>query len=125
MTNYRTLRMMIRKIILENLNEDDPDLPYNDTVMPGDDAEEDLLGEPDLADQKARNKFIKSKKEKAIKKKNKKVKLRSRDETGESTPDEHAIVGSIGPLGSGNGPGDKPYGKPLQSKNAMGDEYDE
>ena len=123
MTDYRTLRMMIRKIILEALEE--TELPYEDTVMPGDSADEELLAEPDLADQKARNKFIKSKEEKIAKKKSSRVKLRSRDETEESTHDEHSIVGSIGPLGTGNGPGDKPYGKPLRSKNAMGDEHDE
>ena len=126
MNNYRTLRTVIRKIILEALEE--TELPYEDTVMPGDPADEELLAEPDLADQKARNKFIKSKEEKSAKKKSTRVKLRSRDETPKGTSDEHAIVGVVGPAWgdqSGNGPGDKPYGKPLKSKNAMGDEHDE
>ena len=54
MSNYRTLRLMIRKIILETLEEDE--LPYEDTVMPGDEAtRKKVMAEPELSRQKDRN----------------------------------------------------------------------
>ena len=129
MSTYRTLRLMIRKMILESI-EEEVELPYEDTVLPGDTADEELIAEPALGNQKQRNEFLKSKEEKEeeAKKKTTKEKLQSREETIADTGDEHAIVGFVGPAWgdqSGNGPGDKPYGKPLKSKNAMGDEYDE
>ena len=42
-------------------------------------------------------------------------------EQEEGLGDEHAIVGAIGPMGAGNGPGHKPYtkSKKLKPKNAM------
>ena len=119
------LRRIIRTIILEGEEE-----VYDDTALPGEEAEEDLLGEPDLTDQEERDDYINSRQ--AVKSKKKKARLRSREETRQGLGDEHAIAGHIGPMGSGNGPGTKPYGKQkkMRSKNAMGnrrpiDEYDE
>ena len=118
------LRKLVRRIIIES--ED----VYDDTVLPGEEADEDLLAEPDLTDQEERDDYINARQ--ASRAKKKKARLRSRAETDEYMGDEHAIAGHIGPLGaSGNGPGDKPYGKrkKLKSRNAMGsrplDEYDE
>ena len=117
------LRRIIRTVILEGEEE-----VYDDTALPGEEADEDLLGEPDLTDQEERNDYINSRQ--AVKSKKKKARLRSRDETEEGMGDEHAIVGAIGPMGAGNGPGRKPYSKKMKSKNAMSiskalDEYDE
>ena len=121
------LRKIIRHVILES-----EERVYDDTVLPGEEADDELLAEPDLTDQEERDDYITSKQRKKIKKK--KDRLRSRDETEENTGDEHVVVGYTGPLGaSGGGPGDKPYGrqKKLRSRNAMGgsprpiDEYDE
>ena len=116
------LRRIIRNAILES------EEVYDDTVLPGEEADNELLAEPDLTDQDDRDEYL-SKKAAAKKKKDK---LRSGKETKEDMGDEHAIVGAIGPLGSGNGPGRKPYQKrrKLKSKNAMSiskalDEYDE
>ena len=117
------LRRVIRKIILEGEEE----RVYDDTVLPGEEADDDLLAEPDLTDQEERDDYMQSKVSRSLKKK--KARLHSRSETEEVIGDEHAIVGAIGPLGaSGNGPGTKPYGKKMKSKNAMSrplDEYDE
>ena len=120
------LRKIIRNVILEGEEE----RVYDDTVLPGEEADEELLAEPDLTDQDDRDDYIQSKA--SIKSKKKKARLRSRHETEGHTGDEHAVAGFVGPLGaSGNGPGHKPYGKrkKLKSKNAMGsrplDEYDE
>ncbi len=119
------LRSIIRQVILEG-----EDRVYDDTVLPGEEADEDLLAEPDLTDQDDRDDYIQSKA--TVKSKKKRARLRSQEETKEGMGDEHAIVGFVGPLGaSGNGPGNKPYGKQkkLKSRNAMGsrnlDEYDE
>ena len=120
------LRWIIRSVILEGEEE----RVYDDTVMPGEEADDELLAEPDLTDQNDRDEYIQSKQE--LRSKKKKARLRSRDETDEHMGDEHAVVGFVGPLGaSGNGPGHKPYDKrkKLKSRNAMGsrplDEYDE
>ena len=121
------LRRIIRTVILESEEK----RVYDDTVLPGEEADEELLAEPDLTDQDDRDEYIQSKQDMASKKK--KARLHSREETDEyMVGDEHAIGGHIGPLGaSGNGPGNKPYGKrkKLKSKNAMGsrplDEWDE
>ena len=119
------LRSIIRQVILEG-----EDRVYDDTVLPGEEADEDLLAEPDLTDQDDRDDYIQSKA--TVKSKKKRARLRSQEETKQGMGDEHAIVGFVGPLGaSGNGPGNKPYGKQkkLKSRNAMGsrnlDEYDE
>lgn len=121
------LRRIIRTVILEG-----EERVYDDTVLPGEEADDELLAEPDLTDQEERDDYIQSKQ--TIRSKKKKNRLSSRTERTHSkhTGDEHAIVGFTGPLGaSGNGPGDKPYGKrkKLKSRNAMGarplDEYDE
>ena len=122
------LRRIIRSVILEGEEE----RVYDDTVLPGEEADDELLAEPDLTDQEERDEYMQSKQNVSAKKK--KARLRSQEETDESmVGDEHAIVGHIGPLGaSGNGPGHKPYAKQkkLKSKDAMSiskalDEYDE
>ena len=121
------LRKIIRKVILEGEEE----RVYDDTVLPGEEADDDLLAEPDLTDQEERDDYMSSKHSSSSKKK--KARLRSREETAKSMGDEHAIAGHIGPLGRGNGPGRNPYDKQktMKSKNAMGrkkrnlDEYDE
>ena len=45
------LRRIIRTVILEGEEE----RVYDDTVLPGEEAEEDLLAEPDLTDQEERD----------------------------------------------------------------------
>ena len=119
--DFLYLRKIIRKLINESV-EDEVDLPYEETLMP-DETGKGVVGGPDLAKQPKRDDYLEKKAEKKVKKK--KAKLHSREETEEVTGDEHQMVGHIGPMGTGNGPGDKPYGRPMQSKNAMGDEYDE
>jgi len=121
-TRLNELRLIIRNIILEN------EEVYDDTVLPGEEADNELLAEPDLTDQDDRDEYLSKK---AVAKK-KKEKLRSGKGTKEDMGDEHAIVGAIGPMGAGNGPGRKPYQKQrkLKPKNAMSiskalDEYDE
>ena len=116
------LKRIIRQVILEGEDE----RVYDDTVLPGEEADDDLLAEPDLTHQEERDDYISDKQAAAAKKK--KVRLRSRQETGRDMGDEHAIVGAIGPMGAGNGPGRKPYNKKMKSRNAMSrplDEYDE
>ena len=121
------LRCIIRTIILEG--EEDV---YDDTALPGEEADEDLLGEPDLTDQEERDDYITSRQ--AVKSKKKKARLRARDETSEAIGDEAMTVGGggiAGHMGGAWGPPKK--SKPLKSKNAMGgkkskrslDEYDE
>lgn len=125
-SSIHQLRRVIRRMILEG-----EERVYDDTVLPGEEADEELLAEPDLTDQEERDDYMQSKQDVSAKKK--KARLRSQEETDEyMVGDEHAIVGFTGPLGaSGNGPGHKPYGKKkkLKSRNAMGprslDEYDE
>ena len=72
-----------------------------------------------MTDQKNRDEYVDGKQ----KKRSRKAKLQSAEETEESTATEHAIVGAIGPAWgdqSGNGPGEKPYKqKKLKAKNAM------
>ena len=122
------LRRIIRNVILEGEEE----RVYDDTVLPGEEADDELLAEPDLTDQEERDEYMQSKQDVSAKKK--KARLRSQEETDEyMVGDEHAIVGFTGPLGAfGNGPGNKPYGKrkKLKSKDAMSiskalDEFDE
>ena len=129
--DYLYLRKIIRKLIIEAIDEE-TDMPFEDTLLPGDDddvkernKDANILGGGDMTNEPAREKYLKNKDSKRSKKK--KAKLHSREETEENTGDEHQMVGHIGPLGaSGNGPGDKPFDQgPLKSKNAMGDEYDE
>ena len=115
------LRRIIRNVILEG-----EERVYDDTVLPGEEADDELLAEPDLTDQEERDEYMQSKADARSKKK--RARLHSQEETDEYMADEHAIVGAIGPLGSGNGPGHKPYGKKMKSRNAMSrplDEYDE
>ena len=118
--DFLKLRKIIRRLVLESI-EEESDLPYEETLMP-DEEGEGILGGPDFSEQPQRDDYLEKKKDNV---KKKKAKLHSQEETEEPTGDEHQIAGHIGPMGSGNGPGDKPYGRPMQSKNAMGDEYDE
>lgn len=116
------LRRIIRKVILEGEEE----RVYDDTVLPGEEADDELLAEPDLTHQEERDDYISDKKRASQKKK--RARLQSEEEMDLYMGDEHAIVGSIGPLGAGNGPGPKPYRKKMKSRNAMSrplDEYDE
>ena len=115
------LRKIIRDVLLESTEQG----VYDDTVLPGEEADDELLAEPDLTDQEERDAYLDTK----AKKQRKKSRLQARQKSS----DEHAIVGHTGPLRvSGNGPGNKPYGrknKRLKPKNAMNpraiDEYDE
>lgn len=130
--NFLKLRKIIRQLVLESL-EEESDLPYEETLMPGEEGV-GVLGGPDFSEQPKRNDYLEKKKDNV---KKKKAKLHSqeeieRDSDDEGVSDEHAIVGAIGPMGAGNGPGRKPYQKQrkLKSKNAMSiskalDEYDE
>jgi len=131
--NLVELRRTIRKVILESYESEER--VYDDTVLPGEEADSELLAEPDLTHQEDRDDYIADKEKRASKKK--KARLQSQEETEVDSDDgdvsdEHAIVGAIGPLGAGNGPGRKPYQKErkLKPKNAMSivkalDEYDE
>lgn len=112
------LRRAIRKVIIETYEAEEE--YYGNTVLPGEEADEELLAEPDLTDQEERDDYLNRKADNKLKKKH--ARLQSREERAEDIGDEHAIVGAIGPLGSGNGPGTKPYSrqKKLKSKNAMG-----
>ena len=131
--NLVELRRTIRKVILESYESEER--VYDDTVLPGEEADSELLAEPDLTHQEDRDDYIADKEKRASKKK--RARLQSQEETEVDSDDgdvsdEHAIVGAIGPLGAGNGPGRKPYQKErkLKPKNAMSivkalDEYDE
>ena len=121
------LRKIIRNVILEG-----EERVYDDTTLPGEQADDDLLAEPDLTDQEDRDDYINDKKAAASKKK--KVRLRSRAEIEERMGDENSIAGGgiVGHMGGAWGPPQKP--KAMKSKNAMGnkkrskrplDEYDE
>ena len=120
------LRRIIRTVILEG-----EERVYDDTVLPGEEAEEDLLAEPDLTDQEERDEYMQSKATKSVKKK--RARLHSRQETEESMGDENTVAGGgiAGHMAGAWGPPQKL--KPLKSRNAMGgkksrrplDEYDE
>ena len=127
MNNYQTLRRLVRKIILESLDEEE--LPYEDTVMPGDEAtKKKVMAEPDLSQQVERNKYLKKKNNTEP---DEKEKSQSEPETEGDMGDEMMTVGGAGGMGGsirghmGGAwkPRKKP--KPMQSKNAMGDEHDE
>ena len=121
------LRRVIRQMILEG-----EERVYDDTVLPGEEADEELLAEPDLTDQEERDDYMQSKADVSAKKKKARLSSQQKRTRSKHMGDEHAVAGFTGPLGaSGNGPGEKPYGKQkkLKSRNAMGsrplDEYDE
>lgn len=120
-----TLRRLIRRIIIESREPEEDEMPFEDTLLPGEtNSEEDpkVIGGGDFSREPAREDYLQSKKKNASKKK--KARLRSRDETGEHTGDEHAIAGHMDM--SGYDGRDRPHGgPPLKSRNAMGDEYDE
>ena len=123
------LRRAIRRVILESYEADED--YYDNTVLPDDEAESSLLGEPDLTDQKERDDYVDGRE----KKRKKKVKLKSAEETYESMGDEANMVGGAGGMGgsirghAGGAWGPRKKPKKLKSKNAMGgrplDEYDE
>lgn len=123
------LRRVIRSMILESEDE----RVYDDTVLPGEEADEELLAEPDLTDQEERDDYIQSKEKQTSKKK--RARLQSREETTESMGDEMSTVGGGAIAGHMAGAWGPPQRlKPLKSKNAMGgkkrkkrplDEYDE
>jgi len=130
MSDYRTLRLMIRKMILESVDEDGE--AYEDTYIDTDEPAPagSLLAEPHHGHEERRISYIKSKEERKKDSENSSQEDKDSDET--HCNDEHAIVGAIGPMGAGNGPGRKPYQKQrkLKPKNAMSiskalDEYDE
>ena len=123
------LRRIIRSVILEGEEE----RVYDDTVLPGEEADDELLAEPDLTDQEERDDYITDRERRRAKKK--RDRLLSREETDQSMGDESNAVGGggiAGHVGGAWGPRMEP--KPLKSKNAMGgkkrkkrqlDEYDE
>tara|TARA_B100000287_G_scaffold408517_1_gene434962 strand:+ start:139 stop:504 length:366 start_codon:yes stop_codon:yes gene_type:complete len=106
------LRKIIRNVILEGYDE----RVYDDTVLPDEEADEELLAEPDLTDQKDRDDYL-DKKEKSKKKKDR---LRSADEIDNAMGDENTIAGGgiVGHMGGAWGPPQEH--KPMKSKNAMG-----
>ena len=123
------LRRIIRSVILEGEEE----RVYDDTVLPGEEADDELLAEPDLTDQEERDNYLDDKRRRMSKKK--KARLQSRAEIEERMGDEVNTVASgaiAGHMAGAWGPPQKL--EPLKSKNAMGgkkrknrslDEYDE
>ena len=121
------LRQIIQDVLLETLDElefdKEEEQVYPNTAMPEEEADEDILGGPDLSNQDDRDEFL----TKQHSKKKERDKLTSADEIDDAMGDENAMVGGavagwVGPLGAGGGPGTKPYGKQkkLKPKNAMG-----
>ena len=121
------LRLAIRRVLLEAYEAQEEF--YDKTVLPDEEADDDLLAEPDLQKQKERDEYV-SRREK---KRKKKVRLKSAEETSGAIGDEASMVGGTGGgsirghVGGAWGPRQKP--KKLKPKNAMGsrsiDEYDE
>ena len=50
------LRKIIRTVLVESYEADED--VYDDTVLPGDEADDELLAEPDLTDQKERDQSV-------------------------------------------------------------------
>ena len=76
MNNYRTLRTVIRKLILESIEEQDEEV-YPNTALPDEEVDADdgkVIGGPDLANQRRRDDYVDSKEKKRAKAT--KVKLR-------------------------------------------------
>ena len=116
------LRKLIRHIIIEANDREEDELPYEDAIMPGDSEDDGLILGVDMSEEPDRREYLLQKQKDAPKKK--KARLQSHEETEELTGDEHAIRGHMDM--SGYDGRDRPHGgKPLRSKNAMGDEYDE
>ena len=116
-----TLRRLIRSIIVEATDNPDDELPYEDAGLPGEEDDGGILG-VDMSEEPERREYLQTRQKDGAKKK--KARLRSRAETEELTGDEHAIAGHMDM--SGYDGRDRPHGgKPLRSRNAMGDEYDE
>ena len=118
------LRRVIRKVILEGEEE----RVYDDTVLPGEEADSELIAEPDLTDQEERDDYLGDKERRMSRKK--RDRLQSREESG-STDESNAVAagGVVGHVGSSWKAPRK--SKPMKSKNAMRrpkrplDEYDE
>ena len=118
------LRKIIRRVIVEGEEE----RVYDDTVLPGEEADSELIAEPDLTDQEDRDDYLGDKQRRMSRKK--RDRLQSREESG-STDESNAIAGGgvVGHVGSSWKAPRK--SRPLKSKNAMGrskrplDEYDE
>jgi len=116
------LRKVIRTLIIETY-ESEEDV-YDDTVLPGDSAEDELLAEPDLTDQRERDEYLR---DKAMSRK-KKSKLRSSACPGEepmtashAMGDESNAIGGGGIAGHMGGAWGPPQpSRPLKPKNAMG-----
>lgn len=126
--NLNELRRIIRTAILESEDK----RVYDDTVLPGEKADDELLAEPDLTDQQERDDYIANREKHRSKKK--RDRLHSREETEEGMGDESNAVGAGGIAGHVGGAwGPRRESTPLRSKNAMGgkkkkrslDEYDE
>ena len=113
------LRRTIRRVILESYEADED--YYDNTVLPDDEADKSLLGEPDLTDQKDRDDYVDTRE----KKRKKKVKLKSAEETSENMGDEANMVGGAGGMGGsirghvGSAFGSVKKSKKLKPKNAM------
>ena len=120
-----TLRRLIRRIIIESREPEEDEMPFEDTLLPGETNSEDdpmVIGGGDFSNEPAREDYLQGKNKNLSKKK--KARLRSHEETEEHTGDEHAIAGHMDM--SGYDGRDRPHGgRPLRSRNAMGDEYDE
>ena len=84
-----SLRAVIRKTILESYEAEER--VYDDTVLPGEEADSDLLAEPDLTHQEDRDEYLDDKEKRASKKRI--ARLQSQEEIEEDMGDEHAIVG--------------------------------
>tara|TARA_Y100000593_G_scaffold91801_1_gene181611 strand:- start:1979 stop:2365 length:387 start_codon:yes stop_codon:yes gene_type:complete len=116
------LRRIVRNVLLEAIDElefdKEEDQVYPNTAMPDEEADEDILGGPDLSNQDDRDEFLSVQHSK----KKQRDRLQSADEIDDAMGDEHAIAGFVAPLGMGAGPGPGPYGKhkKLKPKNAMG-----
>ena len=111
------LRQIVRQVILESYEADED--YYDNTVLPDDEADKSLLGEPDLTDQRERDDYV----DRREKKRTKKVKLKSAEETVESMGDEASMVGGAGGVGGsirghvGGAWGKREKSKKLKSKN--------
>ena len=124
-TSINRLRRVIRRMILEG-----EERVYDDTVLPGEEADDELLAEPDLTDQEERDEYIADKQSKRAEKRQARHQSKEQDE---SMGDENTIAGGgiAGHVGGGWGPPQP--SKPMKSRNAMGgkkkkrslDEYDE
>lgn len=92
------LRQIIRSLILETLENDeevDVELPYEETLMP-DEIGTGIVGGPDLSDQPRRNDFLEKKAQRQVDSDVERIQSGEIDDD-EDSADEHAIVGAMGP----------------------------